>query len=192
MIYQEFHQVGQIAGDNAVQPDILVIGLGNPILGDDGAGWKIAEEFERQLKVADTDTDIGKLSKLIRIEYLSLGGLSLMENMIGFQYVIVADTIVTKKHPIGSVFHFELEDLPHHASNHLASAHDVSLQHAIEVGRRLGANLPSRIFIVAIESRQVYDFCDHLSPQVEAGIPAAIEAVFECLQEIQEIINISA
>lgn len=27
----------------------LIIGLGNPILGDDGVGWKVAQEVERQL-----------------------------------------------------------------------------------------------------------------------------------------------
>lgn len=27
----------------------VVIGLGNPILGDDGVGWKVAEEVKRQI-----------------------------------------------------------------------------------------------------------------------------------------------
>ena len=28
---------------------MLVVGLGNPILGDDGVGWRVAEEVKRQL-----------------------------------------------------------------------------------------------------------------------------------------------
>lgn len=184
---QNSYQVGQAVDDVAIQPGILIIGLGNPILGDDGAGWKIVEAIEREWKTVDLDTGIPGRSEPVQFEYLSLGGLSLMENMIGFENVILVDAIVTHKQPVGSIIRLRLEDLPHQTANHLASAHDVSLQNAVEMGRKLGASLPSNIFIVAIESRQVYDFSDQLSPQVEAGIPAAVEAVFECLQEIASI-----
>jgi Ni,Fe-hydrogenase maturation factor len=27
-----------------------IIGLGNPILGDDGVGWKVAEQIEKELE----------------------------------------------------------------------------------------------------------------------------------------------
>lgn len=184
---QAFSQVEQNSGDASVQPGILIIGLGNPILGDDGVGWKIAVEVERQLHFNENGAVQEINPATVQVEYLSLGGLSLMENMIGFENVILVDAIVTHKQPVGSIIRLRLEDLPHQTANHLASAHDVSLQNAVEMGRKLGASLPSNIFIVAIESRQVYDFSDQLSPQVEAGIPAAVEAVFECLQEITSI-----
>ena len=46
----------------------LVIGLGNPILGDDGVGWRVVEEIAR--KTADRND--------IEVDTVSLGGLSLM------------------------------------------------------------------------------------------------------------------
>ncbi len=30
----------------------LIVGLGNPILGDDGVGWRIAEEVSKQSGIA--------------------------------------------------------------------------------------------------------------------------------------------
>ena len=34
-------------------PPILVIGLGNPILGDDGVGWLVAEQVRQALEDGD-------------------------------------------------------------------------------------------------------------------------------------------
>ena len=44
----------------------LVVGLGNPILGDDGVGWKVAEEVKKQLSS----------DSLVDVNCLSLGGIS--------------------------------------------------------------------------------------------------------------------
>jgi len=63
----------------------LVIGLGNPILGDDGVGWKVAKELTTLI---DPDTSV-------EIDCASLGGLSLMERMLGYQRVIVIDSMET-------------------------------------------------------------------------------------------------
>jgi len=180
---QAFSQVEQNSGDASVQPGILIIGLGNPILGDDGVGWKIAVEVERQLHFNENGAVQEINPATVQVEYLSLGGLSLMENMIGFEKVVLADSITTGNHPIGSVLCFKLDDLPQKTYGHLASAHDASLQNAIEVGRSLGVALPEQVCIVAIEIHPVYDFSEVLSPEVEAGIPVAAAAVFEFLHE---------
>jgi hydrogenase maturation protease len=61
----------------------IIIGLGNPILGDDGVGWKVVEE-------------LGKLdhskSKSIEVDCLSVGGLTLMERMVGYHHARFART----------------------------------------------------------------------------------------------------
>ena len=38
------------------------------------------------------------------------------------------------------------------------------------------------VLVVAIEAEKVYDFSEHLSPAVEAALPAAVQAVLELLQ----------
>ena len=164
----------------------LVVGLGNPILGDDGAGWRVAERVQERVR-HDSAFRIptGALRSPhseIDVDCLSLGGLSLMERLIGYQRAIVIDAIGTGQRPIGAAYHFRLDDLYDPTSGHTTAAHDVSLMTAIQIGRSLGAALPERIDVVAIESPYVYDFSEELTPPVAAAVPRAVEMVMNLLQ----------
>ncbi|MBT3313592.1 MAG: hydrogenase maturation protease [Anaerolineae bacterium] len=148
----------------------LIIGLGNPILGDDGIGWAAADALKEK----------GVRGEIIR---LSLGGLSLMEHISGYERVILIDAIQTGQHPIGTVRVFPLTDLRNPFSGHSASAHDTSLLTALDTGRRLDIPLPTNknITIVAIEAENVYDFSEDLSPFIAAAVPVTVEKVLTLL-----------
>jgi hydrogenase maturation protease len=153
----------------------IVVGLGNPILGDDGVGWHIAEqvmETLRQNPPAGPD---------IVVEFLSLGGLSLMEHLIGYDRAIIIDAIGTGAGPHGSVHCFPLDGLPDNSGGHMTAIHDTSLQTALRVGRSMGAHLPQDITIIGVESPYVYDFSDSLTPLVSAAVPEAVQAVLDIL-----------
>lgn len=154
----------------------LVIGLGNPVLGDDGVGWRVAEALEKRLGNSSADDTT-------EIVFLSLGGLSLMENMIGYDRVILIDAINTGDGVEGSVYTIGLDDIPNMASSHLGSSHDTSLQNALRVGRSLGASLPHQIHIVAIETRNLYEFSEELSTPIRASIEPAVQAVIKLLEQ---------
>jgi hydrogenase maturation protease len=170
-----------------VQPPTIVIGLGNPILGDDGVGWRVAERVKSHL-YQEGQVGIGSLAGYpVEVDCLSLGGLSLMERIIGFDRAIIIDAITTGEEPLGQVDCLPLEELPRHAPGHLSSAHDTDLQTAIEVGRSMGAKLPDQIMIVTVESQISYDFSECLSPEVEAAVPQAEKIVLELLSEWAEL-----
>lgn len=152
----------------------IIVGLGNPLLGDDGVGWRVAEQVRDQLAELTT-------SAPVEVECLSLGGLSLMEHLVGYERAILIDAITTAENPLGSVACFPLEDLPNRAAGHLSSAHDTTLQTALRVGRSMGAQLPEQIIIVAVESQNVYDFSEQLSPPVAEAVPLAVQAVLRQL-----------
>lgn len=157
----------------------LIIGLGNPILGDDGVGWRVAEEVEKRTKDRDD----------IQVDCYSLGGLSLMERLTGATDAILIDSIFTGNRPIGSVSVFPLDDLTDQTSGHTASTHDTSLRNALKVGRSMDIELPDddHVMVVAIEAQAVYDFSEELSQPVEASVPVAVETVMELLdREIKE------
>ena len=151
----------------------LVIGLGNPILGDDGVGWQIAHELQ-QIKPIPSD---------VTIECLGIGGISLMEALIDYDRAILIDAIVTRQSPIGSINHVKLEDLPNPSLGHMSSAHDTSLLNALHMGQSLGAHLPEDISVVTIESQNVYEFSERLTPAVAAAIPEAIRIILDLLIE---------
>lgn len=154
----------------------LVVGLGNPILGDDGVGWKVAETVMRCLPSGSS----------VDIECLSLGGISLMEHLIGYQCAILIDAFA-QEGPVGSILVLKLGDLPNYSAFHTTSAHDTSLQDAIRLGRSLGAELPEDITLVGIAIGKIYDFSEELSPPVAKAVPQAAQVVLDLLE--QKVIN---
>lgn len=159
---------------------ILVIGLGNPILGDDGVGWVVAREVEERIR-----TEGGN----VEVDYLSLGGLSLMERLIGYEMVILIDSLTTGKHPQGEVIIFTLEDLVDLTSGHTTAAHDTSLKTALVTGRQLGVALPEDkdIHVVAIESRHVYEIQEGLTPAIAAAVPSAVQQTLDLLKAMSVV-----
>ncbi len=151
----------------------LVVGLGNPILGDDGIGWQIAQKLQ-QLKEIPSD---------VTIECLAIGGISLMEELIDYDRAILIDAIVTHQLPVGSVSCYQLGDLPNLTSGHMSSAHDTSIVDALKLGRSLGAHLPESISVVTVESQKVYDFSEDMTPSVAAALPLALKIIQDLLIE---------
>jgi hydrogenase maturation protease len=154
----------------------LVVGLGNPILGDDGVGWQVAEAVSDSIAAGN-----GQL-QAVDIECFALGGLSLMEHLVGYEKVIIIDSIQTRDGQQGQVYHLSLDDLPDFSTGHTTAAHDTSLQTAMQLGRTMGVDLPQEITLIGIEAKHVYDFSEELSPSVAAAVPEAVCAVLELLQ----------
>ncbi len=154
----------------------IVVGLGNPLLGDDGVGWRVAEEVKQQL---------GDHSA-VTVECYSLSGLSLMEQLIGFDRVILIDSLNTGRHEQGVVVTFTLNSLEDLTYGHSASAHDASLKTALGVGRSMGERLPADrdVHVVAIEAQHVYEFKEELSPAVAASVSVAVDKVCELLKTL--------
>lgn len=155
----------------------LVIGLGNPILGDDGVGWQVAEQVAGLL-AAKQPRPAG-----IAIDCLAVGGFSLMEHLAGYCRAIIVDAVQLGDKPEGSVQIFDLRDLPNRALGHMSSPHDTTLHNALEVGLQMGVELPGQILVVGIEARNVYDFSEELSPAVAAAVPLAVQRVMELLEQ---------
>jgi hydrogenase maturation protease len=158
---------------------ILIIGLGNPILGDDGVGWVIAREVE---------TRLGESGGEVEFDYLSLGGLSLMERLVGCRQAILIDSLTTGQRPQGEVVAFTLEDLVDISSGHTTAAHDTSLRTALAAGRKLGADLPEDrdVHVVAVESQHVYDIQEGLTPPITAAVPVAVQQVLSLLENMKD------
>jgi hydrogenase maturation protease len=152
-----------------VNATTLVVGLGNPILGDDGVGWRVAEAVKTRLNDADID-----------VLCLSLGGLALMEHLAGYRRAIIVDAICTGA-TAGLVHQMNARELGKFRDElsiqHTASVHDLSLSAALTLGRELGLDLPSDIQIIGVEAKAEFDFGVTLSAPVAAAIPTATRAV---------------
>ena len=158
-----------------------VIGLGNPILGDDGVGWKVAEEVRKKLTSPSPSAPLPQgEGSLVDVEFLSLGGISLMEHLIGYERAIIIDALASDQ-PDGTMIVSKLSELSHYSALHITSAHDTSLQNALKLGKAMGASLPDGVVVVGIATDQVYDFGEDLSTLVADAIPRATKIVIDLL-----------
>jgi hydrogenase maturation protease len=137
----------------------LILGLGNPILGDDGVGIAVTREIKEDWP-ADPATDI--------IE-AGLAGRFLLDVITGYQTVFVADAIITgEEAPAGSVYSLTVEDLGVVVTPY--ASHALDLRTTVELGRQLGYDMPERIRIYAVEIKENTLFREGLSPEVEAAV----------------------
>ncbi len=149
----------------------LVLGLGNPILGDDAVGLRVARGVKARLPEGsqlDVDED-------------TWGGLRLMERLIGYDRAIIVDAIQTGSAP-GSLRWLPPGGIP---TQRTASAHDVNLPTALSLGRQASAQLPddAHIHILAVEAASVDRFGEELSPEVERAVPRAVEEILTLLDQ---------
>ena len=162
----------------APRPRTLVVGLGNPTRGDDGVGWRVIDALRDRLA-----TDGGELPAHVEIDQLAVGGLTLMEQLVGYERAILVDAISSGSVPPGTVTCLPLAELETRLTGHLDSSHDAGLLAALAAGRALGAPLPDAITLVAVEARILDDFDAELSPAVAAAVPTAVEAVIRRLSD---------
>jgi len=153
----------------------VVIGIGNPILSDDGIGWRVAEQVEAALRAHGDSLVAGRVD----VRRMCLGGLALAEMLVGYEGAVVIDAILTGSAGPGTVHRFGISDLP--ATLNTASSHDLTLAGALATLRRLGAPLPpdDRIRVIAIEAEDVWTFGETCTPRVARSMARAVQAVLD-------------
>jgi hydrogenase maturation protease len=148
----------------------VIIGVGNPVLTDDGVGLRIARELEMRLSGRDGVTVLARCA----------GGLRLMEAMAGYGRAVVIDAIESGAAP-GSIHELDLEELPR--TRNLHSSHDGSLVAALELGRTAGLRIPDEIRVWAVQAGDLETFGESLTEAVERAVPRVVEAVLRSLPE---------
>lgn len=153
----------------------LVLGLGNPILSDDGVGIHVVRAVAC-LCGARRQAAQCQLDDVTFIE-ASVGGLRLLDAIVGYEWVIMMDAIQTRDGKPGDIHRLHPNDL--RASLHSGSTHDLSLPGALALGRGMGMSLPDdeAIVIIAIEVEDVLTFSETCTPAVATAIPLAVEVV---------------
>ena len=148
---------------------ILIQGIGNEILTDDGIGPKIVKRLKGTLS-----------QKNIDFKTAFLGGLELLDHIQGYVTVIFIDAIRTRDGKPGAVYQFSPENF--NTTVHLSSIHDVSFLTSIELGKKLGLNMPGSVHIIAVEIVEDKIFDNNFSPQIQEKY----EEIFSEVKEITE------
>lgn len=146
----------------------ILLGLGNPILTDDGIGVHVVEAVRADLP-ATAD---------VTVRAVSVGGLRLMEEMIGFDRAVVVDAWRCAPASAGAWRRLTWAELHERCpTRHSLSDHDTNLTTALAIGRTLNLPLPQTVTVFAVDVANLTDFGDSLSPAVAEAVPAIVAAV---------------
>ena len=141
---------------------IRVIGVGNPLAGDDGVGIAVVEQLEREGVPAGVEVIDG-----------GTGGLTLLTLMEGAQAVVLVDALEMGREP-GTVAGFAYAEGVFRAEAAGLSLHQAGLGEVLALGAELG-ELPE-VFVVGVQPQQI-QLGLGLSAPVAAALPAMVAQV---------------
>ena len=157
------------------QKPLLVLGVGNRILSDDGIGIRLIEDLQEQFS-----------HQPIEFKDACCGGLEIVEIMQGYDNVIIIDGIKTEYGSPGSIYTFTVEDFKE--TLHISSFHDISFLIALEFGKKSGLQIPKNIKIVAIEIVEDMIFDENLSPEIAEHYDSIKADVADLLKDQLEVL----
>ena len=153
---------------------ILVLGIGNTILKDDGVGIYIVRELQKRFSSPDID-----------FVEASLAGFNLLDILYGYDKAVIIDAIDLGKEHAGKLMKFGVEDFT--PTSRLGVLHEINLPTAITFGKRLGLPVPQEVIIYGIGVSDCYTFEEQCSQAVAERIPEIVDEIYN---EICAIIKV--
>lgn len=143
----------------------LVVGLGNTILSDDGAGIFIAREIAERLKDKNIEADVAELS---------CGGFRLMDFLAGYEKIVLIDIIHDEKGEAGICRKI---DTAVERPFHLRSSHGLGFFEALALAKQSGFLTAENISVYAVTARNISEFSENIDPVITGKIPGIVENI---------------
>ncbi len=147
----------------------VIIGLGNPILSDDGVGIFTAREIKEKLPPGAP----------VDVKEASLAGFNLLDLMLGYDKAIIIDSIQTRDGKVGEIYEFSPDALKE--TIRLVSIHDMNLATSLDFARMLKMPAPETVTIYAVEVEDNTTFKEGCSDKVADAIPIIVDKVLHHL-----------
>jgi len=143
--------------------NVLVLGIGNVLLMDEGAGVRAVEEMDRRFQLPES------------VETLDGGtsGIDLLPYIRNRDYLIIIDA-VKSGHPPGAVVRVEGEDVPATFRTRI-SPHQLGLSDLLAAARLTG-EFPARMVLFGVEPKRI-EVGLGLSDEVKEGLEQLIDMV---------------
>ena len=149
-------------------PAILILGIGNYLLGDEGIGVHAIRGLEKE-----------DLPPSVRLVDGGTGGFHLLSFFSDYDPIVMIDATMDGAPP-GTVRLLE----PRFASDfpRALSAHDIGLRDLIEAAALL-APLP-KIYLITVSIERHQEMCTELSPAVTRSLPGVIRTVASLVKSL--------
>ena len=151
---------------------VVIIGVGNLLLMDEGIGVHVINELEKQ-----------KLPQNVGIYDGGTGGFKLIDLMHGTRMVIFIDAVETGKAP-GTITTFNPEDVRSIYQKKKYSLHDTDLMEVIKMTELL--DNPPEIEIMGVQPK-IINYGTTLSKELTDSMPDIINTVLGKIEEVCSI-----
>lgn len=151
-------------------PKIIILGVGNILLKDEGVGVKVIERLKRDFKFPSN------------IELIDGGtaGFRLIDLLEGAEHLIIVDAVQGNDEP-GSIYRFKFEDMPVNISKKF-SPHQIGILETLILIKMLG-KIPDTT-IIAIQPKDCSNWGTELTPEIEDKIPNIVNLVINELRNL--------
>lgn len=157
-------------------PTIAVVGVGNPIMGDDGLGEHVVQRLQEEGEPSGVEATHAGTTAFFALEAMS-----------GADYAIVVDAIATDEAPPGAVHRYRYRDGSFDGSPPEVLMHDFSFSAALRTGTDV-YDIPEELLVIGVEPAKTDPGLD-LSEPVAESVPAVIQAIHDEIEAVTETSN---
>lgn len=155
------------------EKQIMVLGVGNLLLMDEGFGVHVIQELEKK-------RDELKIPPNVELMDGGTSGLDLAHYVDGKDKLIVVDVINAEVEP-GTLFRFKPDDIETQQVKKL-SLHQITLYDAMSIAEKT-ETMPKDVIIIAVQPKDINNWSMELSEELKAKIPKVIELVIEEIEK---------
>lgn len=150
---------------------VLVMGIGNILMKDEGVGCRVAEEMESRFTTPEG------------VDIIDSGtmGMTILNLFREYDFMVVVDAMQGTSHPPGTVLRLSPEDIAPNQVRH--SLHDTRFIDVLEAAELMGCRPEAECVGIQVEDMHPAELTIGLSESVEAAVEVAIDAVLTVLGE---------
>ncbi|MDY0341617.1 MAG: hydrogenase maturation protease [Coriobacteriia bacterium] len=152
-------------------PRILVLGIGNVLMLDEGIGNRVATELERNYRFPDD----------VRVMDGGTMGYGMLHLFRGVEFLLVVDAMDGSSLAPGTVVRISPEDFAPNQVMH--SLHDLRFVDVLQAAQLIDIMPEADCIGIQVENMSPVEMTIGLSEPVEAAVPRAIAAVLYLLEE---------
>lgn len=145
---------------------ILILGLGNTVMTDDGVGVYAVRKVREYLDPNDA----------IDTVEAEIAGFALLDLLEGYPSAVIIDAVSLPDLAPGEIVLRGIEAFE--PTSHLMTAHQIDLPTAIALGRQLERDMPRQVAVVGVQAADDHTLGETCTDAVQAAIePAARQAL---------------
>jgi hydrogenase maturation protease len=160
----QFPEMMEEGGERISPPNILILGVGNLLLSDEGVGVHVANELRKM-----------KLPKEVSVVEGGTDGFSLLNLIMEADRLILVDAVKGNGSP-GSIYRFGIDEFREHIHGFKTSVHQIGILDVFELSKLIGKT--PKTTVIGIEPK-LLEMGMELSEEVKSKIPRVIELIME-------------